>query len=121
MLLCLAVLRYRQRMLDCEGEPLPSLGTTCDAFCSFHQPVVGCCCCILLLKIYGWAVVILVRLGCWVRVRSKEPYLMLSNCQLPQILLFHSVPAQRYPYAVVFLVHVGPLHVDFTSRSAERR
>src|SRR4029434_2628147 len=72
MLLCLAVLRYRQRMLDCEGEPLPSLGTTCDAFCSFHQPVVGCCCCILLLKIYGWAVVILVRLGCWVLACDSE-------------------------------------------------
>ena len=61
MLMCLEVVGYRQRMLYCEGGPLWILGTTCSAHCSCHQPVVRCCF-ILLLKIYGWAVVILVRL-----------------------------------------------------------
>ena len=67
MLLCLAVAGYRQRMLNCEGGPLRILGATCGECFGCHQPV-ECCCCILLPKIYGWAVVILVRLGCWVWV-----------------------------------------------------
>ena len=36
----------------------------------FYQPVV--CCCNLLLRIYGWAVVILVRSGCWVRLLACD-------------------------------------------------
>ena len=38
---------------------------TCDVCCGCHHPVVNWYC-VLLRRIYGWAVAILVRLGCWV-------------------------------------------------------
>ena len=40
-------------------------------FCGCHQPVVRCCC-ILLLCIYDWAVVILLRLVCWIWVLACD-------------------------------------------------
>src|SRR4029434_629030 len=55
MLLCFALVGYRQHMLYCEGVPLQIPGTTCGAG-------ARCCCCTLMHRIYGWAVVILVRL-----------------------------------------------------------
>ena len=60
VMLCLAAVGYRQRMLRYEGV------TPCVVCCGCHQPVVRCCCDILQPRIYGWAIVILVRLGCWI-------------------------------------------------------
>src|SRR4029434_3023612 len=60
---CCAVVGYRQRMLYSEGGRLRIPGKTCGACCGCHQPVM-CFCRILLLRIYGWAVTVLVRLGC---------------------------------------------------------
>ena len=54
----------------CEGGPLQIAGAKCSACCGSLPPVVRCC--ILLLRIYGWAVVILVGLGCWVWVLTCD-------------------------------------------------
>ena len=46
VMLCLALVGYRQRTLYCEGVTLQIARTTCSTCCGCLQPVVHCCCCI---------------------------------------------------------------------------
>ena len=95
---CLAVLGYRQHVLFCEGKPLWTL-----AVISQLCVVVSCC------YIFGWAVVILVRLVVgyeYLHVTARGLAAVGSPQQLTQGI-YHLF--LRIIGAVLFLVPLSPV------------
>ena len=118
MLLCLALVCYRQRMWFCEGVPLRIPGTTCGLCCGCLQAVV-CCCCILPHRICVWAVVILGRL-CWLFVPACDSERIWPAVGGPERILhvrnfFFFYYYLRHPDLITQLKNTFPQLIHLTS------
>ena len=107
ILLCLAVVGYRQHMLYCEGGPLWIPGTAYDTCCSCCQPVVHSYC-------------ILLPLPCL--------YNYNSSCTKPANRIKHNLPQQthiKFPISIklayrqrMLYCEGGPLWIPGTAYDA---